>query len=122
MNSDARLFFDSMPEAFPIYEAFEEKVTASFPLVRVQVRKSQISFSNRHLFACVSLRKIKNQPGFYIIVTFGLSYQVESRRIFQSVEPYPNRWTHHVLVRSADELDDELMGWIRQAYDFSAQK
>lgn len=25
-------------------------------------------------------------------------------------EPYPGRWTHHVLVTEADQIDEELMG------------
>ncbi|MFR6217731.1 MAG: DUF5655 domain-containing protein [Enterocloster bolteae] len=39
-----------------------------------------------------------------------------------ATEPYPNRWTHHVIVQSADEIDDKLMGWIREAYEFALVK
>lgn len=37
-------------------------------------------------------------------------------------EPYPNRWTHHVLVSDRNEIDDELMGWIKEAAAFSDKK
>ena len=36
----------------------------------------------------------------YITVTFGPSYKKESLRIDVATEPYPNRWTHHVLASS----------------------
>ena len=38
-----------------------------------------------------------------------------------AVEPYPNRWTHHVTA-AADEIDGELMDWLREAHDFALLK
>ena len=91
----------------------------------IKVQKTQISFSNRRNFAFVSflpIRKAKERPETYITVTFGLRYKKESPRIDMSSEPYPNRWTHHMLISSVDEIDDELMGWIKEAAAFSAGK
>ncbi len=52
-------------------------------------------------FAFVSflpVRKAKERPKVYIVVSFGLNFS------------------------SAEEIDDELMGWIREAGVFSAGK
>ena len=57
-----------------------------------------------------------------MVVTFGVSHHIEDSRIEVATEPYPNRWTHHVIVQSADEIDDKLMGWIREAYEFALVK
>ena len=76
-------------------------------------------------FAFVSLlpvRRAKARPETWITVTFGLRYKKESPRIDAATEPYPNRWTHHMLISSVDEIDDELMGWIKEAAEFSASK
>ena len=43
-------------------------------------------------------------------------------RIWQAVEPYPNRWTHHVLVSDESQLDGELLGWVKEAAAFAAVK
>ena len=43
-------------------------------------------------------------------------------RIDIATEPYPNRWTHHVLVSSLDEIDEELMGWLKEAAVFASVK
>lgn len=51
-------------------------------------------------------------------MTFGLERQVISPRIAVSVEPYPNRWTHHVVVSQPEEIDGELLDWLFQAYQF----
>lgn len=51
-----------------------------------------------------------------------MSYKLESPRIEAASEPYPNRWTHHVLISDLNEIDDELMGWIKEAAVFSDKK
>lgn len=49
--------FDFHPDAFPLYDKFEKCVMEHVPEVRIKVQKTQISFYNRHMFACVSLRE-----------------------------------------------------------------
>ena len=125
MNQDVLYFFDGKPDALFLYEAFEEKVFSEVDGVKVKVQKTQISFSNRHNFAFVSflpVRKAKERPAVYIVVTFGLGYRAESPRIDVAVEPYPGRFTHHVLISATEEIDDELMGWVREAAAFSGGK
>ena len=125
MNQDILLFFDKHPEALPLYEAFEERILAEIRDVKIKVQKTQITFSNKRNFAFVSflpVRKAGERPDIYIAVTFGLSYRKESPRIDAATEPYPNRWTHHMLISRTEEIDDELMGWIEEAAVFSAGK
>ena len=124
MDKETDLFFDKMPQALPLYKVFAEKVLAEYPDVQIKIQKSQISFSNRHQFAFVWLpiRKIKKRPDIYIIVSFGLSYRLDSPRIEEATEPYPNRWTHHLIIQNPSEIDAEFMSWIKQAYDFALRK
>lgn len=125
MTSDSLGFFESQPEALPLYEAFERRVLEEIENVEIRVQKTQISFYNRHLFACVSflkVRKAKERPPVYLVVTFGLDRKAESPRIDAASEPYPNRWTHHVTISSLDEIDGELMGWVKEAARFAAAK
>ena len=125
MDQDVLFFFDGKPEALPLYEAFEERVFSEVEGVKAKVQKTQIAFSNRHNFAFVSflpVRKAKERPEIYIVVTFGLGYRLESPRVDAAVEPYPGRFTHHVLVSGTGEVDDELMGWVKEAAVFSAGK
>ena len=55
-------------------------------------------------------------------VTVGLARKVESPRIAVATEPYPGRWTHHIVVAGPEEIDDELMGWVRGRSAASAAK
>lgn len=125
MDGKALLFFQQDMEALPLYERLESLILDRIPDVQIKVQKSQISFYNRHMFACVSfakVRKAKERPDHYIVVTFGLDHRLDSPRIDVATEPYPNRWTHHVLISASSEIDDELMGWIQEASVFSALK
>ena len=125
MNQDLLCFFDGKPQELALYEAFEQEVLSWNQDVKIKVQKTQIAFSNRHNFAFVSflpVRKAKERPEVYIVVTFGLGYCAESPRIDGAVEPYPGRFTHHVLVSGTGEVDDELMGWVKEAAAFSAGK
>ena len=125
INGDVLFFFNEKPAAIPIYETFAKRLLREIDNVTVKVQKTQISFSNKHNFAFVSLlpvRRAKQRPETYITVSFGLRYKKDSPRIDVASEPYPNRWTHHMLVASVEEVDDELMGWIKEAAEFSASK
>ena len=125
VSGDELFFFNEKPAALPLYEVFAQRLFAEIGDVSVKVQKTQISFSNKYNFAFVSflpVRKAKDRPETYITVTFGLQYKKESPRIDAASEPYPNRWTHHMLISSVEEIDDELMGWIKEAAEFSASK
>lgn len=125
MDDKLLRFFDQMPEALPLYQKFEREVLSRVEDVHIKVQKTQITYSNRHVFACVSfakVRKAKERPPVYIVVTFGLTYKKESPRIDIATEPYPNRWTHHVLVSEEEQIDEELLGWVEEAAAFSAAK
>jgi hypothetical protein len=122
---DTEMFFDGHAEALPLYERFEELLRESFPAMGKRVQKTQITFYNRHVFACVSFARVKKKaelPEGYLVITIGLPAPLESPRIAVKTEPYPNRWTHHIVISRPEELDGELTDWIRASYDFAEAK
>ena len=124
MHPDELLFFDKMPAMLPVYARLREQLAAAYPDLGIRVGKSQISFRNRYGFAAASLpwRRVKGWPAEYLLVTFGLARRLDDPRIAQAVEPYPNRWTHHVLVQTSEEVDETLLRWIDEAYWFAQSK
>ena len=90
-----------------------------------KVQKSQISYYNRRLYACVSFLKVKKKaelPEDYFVLTPGLSAPLGSDRVAAKTEPYPGRWTTHFVISSPSDLDEELFDWIEQAYQFAQAK
>ncbi len=124
MDPNIFMLFEKMPGTFLIYEELERRIFERFSDVTIMVKTTQVSFYNTHAFAWAwpPFRKRKGWPDVYMLVTFGLDYQLVHPRIAESVEPYPNRWTHHVIVQRPDEIDDELMDWIAKSYQFSLRK
>lgn len=122
MTTDELLFFDAMPGALPLYEQLSQKLLAAFPGVTVKVNRTQITFWERYGFAFVSLRRIRGCPEVFLILSFGLGYPLRSARVAAAVEPYPGRWTHHVIVSEQAQIDEELMGWLREAHEFALTK
>lgn len=120
MNSDILALFEGKPVALELYTLLEERLLEQYPGISVRVTKTQASFSNRYIFAVASRPKRKKED--HLVVTFGLGYEKRSPRIFYATEAARNRWTHHVAVRAAGEFDDELLGWLREAYEFAAAK
>ena len=124
-DTATELFFEGHGEALPLYMLFEERLSAAFPNTRKRVQKTQITFVNRHVFACVSFARVKRKtemPSPYLVITLGLPYPLESERVAVKTEPYPGRWTTHIVVGTPDELDDELFCWVAQAYGFAESK
>lgn len=123
-EADLGLYFAGRPLELALYEGLFRAMDTAFPNGRVKVQKSQISFYGRHLFAAAALpvRRKKDWPEHCLLVTFGLEYPLSSPRIAVATEPYPNRWTHHVVVARPEDVDGELLGWLEAAWTFSEHK
>ena len=50
------------------------------------------------------------------VLSVALSRRVESVRVKQVVQPSPRVWMHHLELASPDEVDDEVAGWLREAW------
>ena len=125
MDNDVLFFFGDRVDALPIYERLENAILTRIPDVKIKTAKTQITFANRRGFAFVSFnpcRRAKDCPAVWMTVPFGLGCRKESPRIDAATEPYPGRWTHHVMVGTPDEIDEELLGWILEAAAFSDTK
>jgi hypothetical protein len=86
--------------------------------VQSVTRKTQVSFKHGRAFAWIWLPQmwIKKQPRGSITLTFALDHQVRDRRIKQSVEPSPGRYTHHVVIARDGEFDAQVKTWLSEAH------
>lgn len=124
-DSDTLLFFNAQPTALPLFLALEEQLFARFPAAQKRVQKTQITYYHRHVFACVSFARVKRKaelPSTWLTLTLSLPFPLESKRVAVKTEAYPGRWTTHLVLGNEAELDEELMGWLDEAYAFSERK
>lgn len=117
--------FEKSPGALVMYLELEKRIDAEMPGVRAKASSSQVGFYSKRLFAVASLlRPCRKEflPEEHLTISIGLSHQLVSPRCKASVVPYPARWTNHVVIGSVDEIDDELMGWLKEAALFADTK
>lgn len=55
-------------------------------------------------------------------MTLGLPHRLESERVAVKTEACPGRWTTHIVLGTEEELDEELLTWLKEAYGFSERK
>ena len=110
-------FFAGQEASRRIFEAVREAVASIGP-AELRVSKSQVAFRRRTGFAYAWM------PGMYLrkgdvplVLTVGLRRRDDSPRWKQVVEPAPGRFTHHLELRSAAEVDDEVCGWLQEAWE-----
>ncbi len=118
-EADDRLleeFFDGSPEGRALYDVVERAV-AGFGDVTVTVTRSQVAFRRRRGFAYVW------RPGQYVrsdvpaVLSIALPHDVGSPRFKSVAHPSRGVWMHHLELRDAAQVDDEVRRWLRAAYD-----
>ncbi len=84
-----------------------------------RVGRSQIGFRRGRGFAWLwNPRQYLRNPTADVVLTFALDHELDSPRVKQAVRTSPRQVVHHVELRDpAADLDGELMGWLREAYD-----
>ena len=112
-------FFDGHREARHLYDAVAEAVSG-IGSVTVRVSKSQVAFRRRSGFAFVW------RPGMYLrkaaplVLSVALRRRDDSPRWKEVVEPAPGRFTHHLELRSEADVDEEVRGWLQEAWELAA--
>ena len=125
LDMDTLMFFDAHRDALPIFTVLEDKLIEHFPEMKKRVQKTQITYYHKHVFACVSFARVRRKaelPESWLTLTLGLPYALDSERVAVKTEVYLGRWTTHFVIGSPEELDEELLSWIEQAYVFSERK
>ncbi len=120
-SPDAAAFWGDRAWALPLWEEAAGAILSLGEGIEVRYAKTQVTFRTRNGFAFLSppYRRRKGWPEECILLTFGLGYPVEHPRIAVKTEAAPGRWTHHVVLSEPGQVDEVVMGWLREAYEFS---
>ena len=100
-----------------LFDALAEAV-ARLGDVDVKVTKTQVAFRRRVNFAYAWVpQKHLGCPAAPLVLTVALHRRDTSPRWKEVVEPAPGRFTHHLELHQPDELDEEVTGWLREAWE-----
>lgn len=109
-------FFKGHEESRRLFDILLSVIKAIGP-AELRVTKSQIAFRRSKNFAWVWI------PGKYLrgkiaplILTLSFDKKDTSARWKEIVEPSPGRFTHHLELYSAKDIDDEVRAWLQDAW------
>lgn len=112
-------YFAGYDEARLIFDTLRTTIEAIGP-AELRVTKSQVAFRRRTAFAWARI------PGKYLhgqtaplVLTLALRRHDTSPRWKEIVEPAPGRFTHHLELFTAADIDDLVLTWLHEAWELA---
>lgn len=98
-----------------VREIYDTIVAAAseFGPVGQDPKKTSIHLNRKTAFAGIQTRRN------FLILTIKATDDIPSPRITKREQNSPNRWHHEIEIRSLDEIDNEILGWLRDGYELS---
>jgi hypothetical protein len=98
-----------------VREMYDRLLSAlrEFGKVIEEPKKTSIHLVNVSAFAGVQTR------GAYILLNIKANHKIESPRIHKTDQVSASRFHHRVKISSLREIDNELIGWLHEAYVLS---
>jgi len=110
-------FADHDPLSRALFDAVRAMVE-SLGDAEMRVTKSEVAFARRTTFALTWMpEQYLRRPAAPLVLTLSLLRRDPSPRFKQIVEPRPGRFTHHLELYSTKDLDDEVLRWLREAWE-----
>jgi hypothetical protein len=82
-----------------------------------RIARTQVTFRGRRRGCAYVWDPSRNmRVDFHVVLSIALDHALESPRFRQVYRASPRIWQHHLVVRSLDDLDDEVRGWLRDAW------
>ncbi|MDO9444584.1 MAG: DUF5655 domain-containing protein [Dehalococcoidia bacterium] len=119
LNRTLERFFDDRPEARTIFDLVCKEVERLGKL-DLQVSKSQVAFRHGRGFAWAWTpdRYLRGETP-PLVLSISLNRADPSPRWKEVVEVPGNHWMHHLELRDASEVDDDVLRWLREAWDLT---
>lgn len=113
-------FFAGHEDSREIFDRLRGFIESLGPTT-VRVTKSQVAFRRRTAFAWTWMpATYLHRPSPPLVLTIALRHRDPSPRWKEVVEPRPGRFTHHLEVRAAAEIDTQVQRWLVDAWKAAA--
>ena len=85
---------------------------------RFEPRRARIAFGRRRGFAFLWLPgQYLQHPGAEVVLALALGRHDPSERFKEVSHPATDQWMHHLELHGPDQIDDEVIGWLREAME-----
>ena len=108
--------FEGKPVGKALYDYFEQAVTRSTGPFKIESLECCIHFVGNFAFVAVKILTDK------IRIDFSLARKIKSKRFGKHVQMSAHRHLYYVDIEKEDEIDPELMLWIKEARNIEKRK
>jgi hypothetical protein len=122
-EKEIALFFQGRPGSLHLFNRVRRLVERKCS-PKIEVSKTQISFGEVYKYIWIWLPQIwiKKRKENSITLTIATGKKIQSDRIKESVQPRKGYWTHHIIIESSKDIDDELGSLIQESIDFYLER
>jgi uncharacterized protein DUF5655 len=109
--------FAGHPAALAVFEKVRSILEELGP-VEVRASQSQVAFRRKLGFAYLWMPgQYLAKPAAEVVLSIMLGRRDPSTRFKEVVHPARAHWMHHLEIRDIGDVDDEVVGWLREAAD-----
>ena len=116
VDHDVEQFFEGSPRGLELYAVIAERVGSIGP-AQVRVTKSQIAFRRQRGFAYVWRPAQYVRSDVPVVLSIALGRRLASDRFKEVAHPAAATWMHHLELTDVDQVDDEVIHWLAEAYE-----
>ena len=109
-------FFAPDWRAVSIYRAFARPLLA-LEGVEVRMTKSQIAFRVRRGFGYAWAPRQYVKSDVPLVLSIAMRERLPSDRFKEVAHPSALTWMHHLELRLVKDVDREVIGWLKRAYE-----
>lgn len=108
-------FISKKPEMRLLYDQLMQ-LLGSTEAYRISVVKNAILVSANSTFLAIKPKKN------WLDIEFVLAEEVNDFPIHKTIKAAHNRWAHFMRIQHPDELDRQLAGWVKRAFETNLQQ
>lgn len=97
--------------ARPLYDKLREQIEKNIGPLKVESLPCCIHFVSTYTFGAVYALRNK------VRLHFTLNHELENLRVKKSAKMSSTKYLYSVDIEKSDEIDEELISWLRQAYN-----
>lgn len=98
---------------FPIYEALMAEVKKLGKDLRISPKKTSVSIIRKHQFLLI-------KPATKTRIDLGFKFKDREAGVrLGDSGPFGSMCSHRVVLKSKEDVDEELIGWMKEAYEES---
>jgi len=120
----AEAFLSRKPEALPGARAFLLGALERWQSADVVTQKSQVGLRDPRPFCALTLpgKHVRGRATPGAMLSLFLPRPLETELLIVAVEPYPGRFTNHLVLPDPEDFDEDLWAWTAEARRFRCGK